>query len=198
MTGQQLKKKLQDHGITGVELAKLMDRIPETVYIWFAKPLIKRGLLQDISKATDISVDDLTGVTSKVEEPETAYGVIHHGDQAFAALRYKGFSVSKFSDLMGETRPTTYKWFEEKNWDEGRLLQAAHILHVPVGQLKGKGQGVQSFEKDVYLMLQKNTTTIRRKYSAFTKPESIRFLSFCVPISETLATAENLAPIDFP
>lgn len=154
MTGQQLKKVLKDNDITGRELAQMMNRAEETVYVWFGKPTIKRALLQKISKATNLTVDKLTGVSNMVEEPETVYGVVHHGDQAFAALRYKGFSISKFSELMNESRPTTYKWFEEKNWDEGRLMKAAHILHVPIGQLKGKGQGVQSFEKDVYILLQ--------------------------------------------
>lgn len=164
MTGQQLKKSLKDHEITGRDLAKLMKKTEETIYVWFGKPSVKKALLKKISDATQIPVDDLTGTANQVSEPETQYGIVHHGEIAFAALKDRGMSVSKFSDLMDESRVTTYKWFEEKEWDEGRLLKASKALQVHVGLLKGKGQGHQSFEKDIYNILQNIQAQLQKNH----------------------------------
>lgn len=157
-SGDTLKITLARHGISGDKLAALYKQkygkgSPRTVYDWFSKEKIKPAIIARISAVTGIDADELSGKDLPVaNEHDPGYGnkPVHHGNIVRKVLEDKGMKIENFARKMGMTRGTMYSRFDESIWNDGELLQAADILSVPVAQLKGKGDGFQAFQKDIY------------------------------------------------
>lgn len=152
MDGTELKAILAKHGVTGQQLANTMGKHPRTVYEWFSKNVIKRTLLQKISSAANIPLSEFfeTNVLQEVEAAPYGNKVVHHGFIVKNTIKNKGFKMEAVARDMKITRQTLYSKLADKTWDDGDLYKMANILSVPLGQLKGKGEGIKGFEKDIY------------------------------------------------
>lgn len=125
----------------------------ELMNYYFAKQQIKRSKLEFFCKALGISIDTFyksvnENLSNNTEnEPSVSK---HQGNNLKSTLKDKGMSTAAFAKKMHVSRPTVYKYFDEKELDTGTLLEAAATLKIPAAQLKGYGIGQASFEKEIY------------------------------------------------
>jgi transcriptional regulator with XRE-family HTH domain len=149
MTGRELKVLIEKTGMTGRQLARQMQLNERTVYNWYSQVKVSAAVLEKISQSTGI---DFNAPLTVAEEAQ-AYGNAHVGETIEQYLATKGIKREHFARQMKVSRTSVYAWFKDKVWPSARLLQAADILGVPVGELKGKGQGTASMERDIYEQL---------------------------------------------
>lgn len=164
MNGKQLKEILRDNDISGNKLANIMGLHSRTVYEWYrSEQPLKKHILDKIVKATKLP-DTLfkVDIDNIIQDSKTHYGLrLHHGKNIKDTITNNGITITAFARKMKLTRQTVHAWFELATWDEGELFKAAGVLQVPIAQLKGKGTGPQSFEKDIYLELKQIKETLQ-------------------------------------
>lgn len=166
MSGDELRVVLEQHGYSGREAARKLGKHERTVYNWFSQDKIKKRVLSYIAEGLDIPANDFTSATRSetiAADPETLYSIsTHQGRNLQNILKQRGMSISAFSKGMKVSRATAYAHFKDKELPTGLLLEAAHLLNIPVAQIKGRGDGQKGFEKDIYLMLEKIKSQLDR------------------------------------
>lgn len=157
--GLKLKELLEKEGYTVKNIVDkgLMTR--SNVYYYFGQNKLKRNIVEPLLKALKIPLDKF--YTTEHSPENIASDAIptytistHQGKNLQTFLDSKGISITHFANAMKVSRPTVYGWFEEKKLPLGVLLETAFVLGIPVAQIKGRGTGEKSFEKDIYLELQ--------------------------------------------
>ena len=153
MNGQRLKEILQDHGITGRDLAKLLKRHERGVYGWYTKPFVKKKVIEKIIAVTKLDSEIFYPLEHQVNEPDLLYKSLakqHHGNNIKALMEQKEITLNNFARRMKKTRQTINNWFKESEWPEGRLLEAAQKLGVPVEEFKGQKESIKTpADKDI-------------------------------------------------
>jgi len=157
--GLKLKELLESEGYSPkdvYEKRKLMTR--SNLYYYFAQKKLKKNIVEPLLNGLNIPLNKFYTSEQMPEtvasDPAPLYNIsFHQGKNLQTYLDSNGVSVTHFAKAMNVSRPTIYNLFAEKELPLGTLLEAAYILNIPVAQLKGRGTGEKSFEKDIYLEL---------------------------------------------
>lgn len=162
--GTRLKELLKIHGYTASDVAKVMAISEAGVYYYFGQEKIKRKTIAEILKKLNIPITEYYGEGSNVSEDDQYIyggGSYHHGQNLEKIINQKGINIGRLALECNISRQTMYRYFLQKELDEGFLLLVAEKIGVHVAEIKGLGKGQKSFEKDIYNILSKLSEQIQ-------------------------------------
>ena len=160
--GQRLKECIKDNKIKAIDLVNDMQLSNyQHLYYYYNSKEIKSDTLEKFLKYLNISKDKFfktdsinDETTNVVNEDKPVYKSYHQGKNLKAIITAKHINVTSLCYQLNISRPTLYKYFDERELPLSVLLEMAHIIEVPVARIKGIGQSEKSFEKDIYLQLE--------------------------------------------
>lgn len=169
--GQRLKKWIDSKKKPLIDIVNEMGFSNYShVYYYYPQARIKIQMLDKFCKVLGITRDEFyVGVAGEtnIENESDAYSIsTHQGRNLENIISNSGITVTAFASKVGSTRKTIYEYFKENTLDEGFLMHAASVLKVPIAQIKGIGVGEKSFEKDIYIQLQKINEKLDKLISA--------------------------------